>query len=93
MRWPDGVKYPALMDPPWTATGNMATGRNYHKSAVIRTATGSERVLITGGRSAVSTYESSCELYNPSTGTFGSTGPMPTKKWSHTATSLSGDPP
>ncbi|CAF1482499.1 unnamed protein product, partial [Adineta steineri] len=62
-----GAHFPAE----WTITGNLSVARYSHTATVL--ANGS--VLVTGGYTG-STYLSSAELYNPSTGTWTSTGSM-----------------
>jgi len=82
VRWDaDRVSYPALLDPAWTSTGNMATGRTHFIGLAISTG----RVLVSGGFSAQGTALSSAELYDPSTGTWSSTAGMGTARADHAA--------
>jgi MYXO-CTERM domain-containing protein len=79
-----GVAYPAIVDPAWTATGSMATGRQFHTTTRL----GSGKLLVAGGAGG-SGYLSSAELYDPSgSGTFAATGPMGAARYAHTATLL-----
>jgi hypothetical protein len=70
----------------WTATAAMSTPRAYH--SMTRLPNG--LVLVAGGKTT--DYSSSCTtsaaLYNPSTGTWASTGPLGTARYGHTATLL-----
>ena len=46
VRWDaDAVSYPAILDPSWTGTGSMATGRTHFIGVAINTG----RVLVSGG--------------------------------------------
>jgi len=74
----------------FTPTGNMVNGRNNHTATLLPDC----KVLIAGGSapSAPGGPDNpvglTAELYDPSTGTFTSTGSMTTGRWYHTATSL-----
>jgi hypothetical protein len=72
----------------FTATGNMTVSHAFHTATVLR-----GKVLITGGTLlAIGSNGStlaSAELYDPSTGTFTTTGSMTTARRLHTATLLS----
>jgi hypothetical protein len=68
------MAYPALVDPPWVATnGSMETARTQH--AVVRLPSGN--VLVTGGFGTGGLILDSAELFDPQTGTWASTSPMP----------------
>jgi hypothetical protein len=74
--------YPILVDPTWTATGSMATGRDEHTMSRLGTGV----MIVVGGRNgAATTYHSSAELYDPTTRTFGATGAMSTARGQHFA--------
>jgi formylglycine-generating enzyme required for sulfatase activity len=82
----NAAAYPAMVDPGWTTTGSMATGRACHTATLLA----SGRVLLVGGwgngpRGASASY---AELYDPTSGTFGATGSLATARWCHTATLL-----
>ena len=64
----------------WTATGNLAIGRDYHTATLLPDG----KVLVAGGYSGIA----SAELYDPATGIWTETGSLATKRWLHTATSL-----
>jgi formylglycine-generating enzyme required for sulfatase activity len=73
--------YPAILDPSWTATGSMAARRSCHTATLL----GSGMVLVVGG---YGNGKSNAELYDPTSGTFGTTGSLATARWCHTATLL-----
>jgi hypothetical protein len=80
-----GVRYPAVVDPAWTATGSMGTARGSHTATLL----GTGKVLVAGGLGTFG-FLSSAELYDPSgTGTFAATGSMGKARLAHTATLLS----
>jgi len=70
----------------WSNTGSMATDRTEHTATLLANG----KVLVCGGFSSSAGYTSvsSCELYDPSTGTWSSTGSMATARHFHTATLL-----
>ena len=71
----------------FTATGAMTTPRESHTVTLLKDG----QILITGGhqgrRSAITIY-SSCEIYNPTNGTFASTGNLTVKRHKHDAVLL-----
>jgi hypothetical protein len=71
----------------FTATGGMMTARESHTATLLKDG----QVLITGGhkgrRPAITIYSSS-EIYNPSSGTFSSTGDLRVRRHKHDATLL-----
>lgn len=70
--WPTGLAHPLLVDPAWTTTGSLTTGRRAASTVLLA----SGRVLIAGGEGASSVVHSSAELYDPTSGTFASAGVM-----------------
>lgn len=69
----------------WTPAGNMAYPRAKHTATLLA----SGKVLIAGGVSATSSYSttySACELYDPVSNTWSTTGSMSQGRNSHTAT-------
>jgi LPXTG-site transpeptidase (sortase) family protein len=69
----------------WTLTGSMNIARDSHTATLLQNG----KVLVVGGRTDLSTYLSSAELYDPSTGTWLNTGSLITRRSNHTATLLS----
>ncbi len=68
--WSDaGLTYPVLLDPSWTTTGSMGTARRWHGAILLPTL----KVLVIGGEGVSAAYLGSCELYDPSTGTWAAT--------------------
>ena len=72
-----------VMSQTWSSTGSMADERFNHTITLLS----SGKVLVTGGSSSLGNL-SSCELYDPSTGSWTATGAMSTDRNSHTATLL-----
>ncbi len=56
----------------WLNTGSMKNAREAHTSSVLTNG----KVLISGGYADMSVYLSNCELYDPSTETWTTTGRM-----------------
>jgi hypothetical protein len=79
-----GTSYPLLVDPAWTGTGNLGTGRHFHAATLLT----SGKVLIAGGTKPDYADTASAELYDPATGTFGATGSMATSRSRFGATLL-----
>ncbi len=74
----EAVAYPALLDPTWSTTDELATGRFYHTSTVLADG----RVLVAGGRSSAGEVVS-CVLYDPMSGTWAATGDLVTARDQH----------
>lgn len=72
--WPPDVSYPAVLDPPWTATGSMTELRFLFAVASLS----SGLVLAVGGYDDAAA--DSAELYDPSTGTWAATGGLAVKR-------------
>lgn len=71
----------------FTATGGMSVARESHTATLLPDG----RVLVTGGhtgRRAAITIYTSCEIFDPTTGTFTSAGNMTVKRHKHEAVAL-----
>ena len=71
----------------WSATGSMAEGRGYHTLTMLP----SGKVLAAAGvgpEGGGAVYKSSCELYDPSAGTWSLTGSLAATRYNHAATLL-----
>jgi len=80
------LAYPLVIDPSFSATGNMSSARQRHTSTLLPDG----KVLIAGGISNGSIVLNSAELYDPANGTFTVTStPMTSARYLHTATLLS----
>ena len=77
-------RFPALLDPGWTATGSMKDGRTNHTATPLS----SGKILVAGGGSVVGGIANRAELYDPKTGTWTTTGTMKDGRDGHTATLL-----
>lgn len=77
VRWDAAaVRYPALLDPLWSTTGNMATARANHTATYLSS---TNRILVVGGTTTGGAPIATCELYNPSgAGTWSATANVPT---------------
>ena len=74
------LSYPAVIDPSWSATGNLATSRELHTATLLN----SGKVLVVGGDTSTHT----AELYDPATGTWSATGSTTDPRYRYTATLL-----
>ncbi|MEZ4309529.1 MAG: kelch repeat-containing protein [Polyangiaceae bacterium] len=77
------VRYPILVDPVWSATGSMVTGR-YSNTATLLS---SGKVLVAGGSKA-GVQLKAAELYDPNSGTWASTADMLEARVEPTANAL-----
>ena len=68
----------------WTATGSLATTRDYHTATLLP----SGKVLVAGGFHGTS-FPTSVELYDPAAGSWTATGSLNKPRYQHTATLLS----
>ena len=67
VQWGDAhVRYPAIVDPAWSATGNLATERAGHSAGVLKDGRG----FVVGGHSSGSAYLTSMEIYDAASGTW-----------------------
>jgi hypothetical protein len=69
------LAYPVLVDPAWTTTGSMSAERWYHVATLLT----SGRVLVAGGRTlelGFGVMVDTAEIYDPSTGTWATTGSL-----------------
>ncbi|MHB8873629.1 MAG: hypothetical protein ACYC8T_08075 [Myxococcaceae bacterium] len=66
--------YPAVLDPVWTTTGDLAVGRFGHSMVKLASV---GLMLTCGGYDVAVTAMAGCELYNEVTGTWAATGAMP----------------
>jgi hypothetical protein len=87
----NGLAFPIVIDPSWSATASMLVPRANHTTTVL----GSGLVLVAGGSNGSGlpgTPISECELYDPAgnlgAGSFTATGSMTAPRSQHTATLL-----
>src|SRR5262249_31067987 len=78
-----GLRYPAMIDRSWTATGRLGFARRYHTATLLPNG----KVLVAGGIGS-DNFLNSAELYDPVLGTWAMTGSMDTARFLHTATLL-----
>ncbi len=79
------VTIPLMMNPSWTFTGNLNTGRGDHTVTLLSDG----HVLVAGGYASIGpVLTNSAELYDPDTGTWSATGNLNTARYFHTATLL-----
>jgi hypothetical protein len=79
-----GVRYPAVLDPGFTTTGNMVVPRIEHSAVLLA----SGKVLVVGGTTDWSFDYTTTELFDPETGTWAATGSTNDPRHYHTATFL-----
>jgi hypothetical protein len=80
----DGLRYPLVIDPSWTLTGSLNTGREFHTATLLSNG----QVLVAGGNDSTFAPLSSAELYDPTNGTWTPTGSLNYPHDRHTATLL-----
>ncbi len=78
----EGLAYPLVVDPSFSATGSLATQRYYDTATLLPNG----KVLIAGGNNGLDL--SSAEIYDPANGTFTATGSLGVAHAGHTATLL-----
>lgn len=78
----NGCKFPVVIDPSWSSTGTMAFSRNIHTATLLN----SGKVLVVGGTDANTNLSlSSCEQFDPSSGTWTTTASMNSNRSYHNA--------
>lgn len=84
------LAYPAVLDPSWMTTANMAERRYYHVGVRLP----DDRVLVAGGFYG-SSFDphalASCELYDPASGTWAMTGSMSDGRYEHAGAVIAGN--
>ena len=78
-----GLKFPVVIDPTWSSTGNMASPREEYTVTLLN----SGKVLIAGGDDG-SVDLAKCELYDSASGNWTATGSMGLARSRHTSTLL-----
>ncbi|MFA5097085.1 MAG: kelch repeat-containing protein, partial [Candidatus Margulisiibacteriota bacterium] len=83
-----GLTFPVLIDPVWRSSASMSTNRVYATATLLPNG----KVLVAGGLKnnayAEADYLNTCQLYDPSTGTWSSTGNMTRARAYHAAVLL-----
>ncbi|HEV8550413.1 MAG TPA: kelch repeat-containing protein [Polyangiaceae bacterium] len=82
VRVPDGLAFPALLDPAWNSAGNLADPRAGAEAVVLRNG----RVLVAGGRGKDGSALDTAELYNPSTRSWATTSSLGSARADYTLT-------
>jgi len=85
LRWTDSdISYPAVLDPSWTNTANMASARYGHTATLLEDG----RVIVAGGNSFSTAQEQgACEIFDPQTDTWSAAGEIVARRY-HTATRI-----
>ncbi len=81
----DGLTYPLVVDPSFSATGRLINDRYSHTATLLQNG----KVLVAGGIHHDGSYLREVELYDPAASTFSATGPLVFPRTFHTATLLS----
>jgi tetratricopeptide (TPR) repeat protein/N-acetylneuraminic acid mutarotase len=83
----EGLQYPLLIDPTWrtAGAGEMPIGGRLDHTATLLP---NGKVLVAGGQDTNTLAMSTAVLYDPSAGTWATTGSMSTARFNHTATLL-----
>ncbi len=76
LSWPANLRYPATLDPAWTATGTMMTSHADCPGGVLPNGL----FIIAGGREP---EKATTELYDPATGTWAQTGDLAQARRTH----------
>ena len=80
----DGLTYPLLVDPSFSATGRLISDRYSHTATLLQNG----QVMVAGGIDHHGNYLRDVELYDPATGKFSATGRDVFERTFHTATLL-----
>ncbi len=81
---PEDAGQEILLDPAWVSAQSMAHARSRHTTTMLADGT----VLVAGGRNSAG-FLSSCELFDPSRGTWSPGTKLPESRSDHTSTLLS----
>jgi hypothetical protein len=82
----NGLAWPIVVDPAWTSTNNLGTGRYSHSATLLTNG----KILVAGGKNASNAVLSSAEYWDPSTGAWSIAPSMPNVHAEHIALNLSG---
>jgi hypothetical protein len=85
--WEEGLKYPVVVDPAWTTTGNLAVGRSEHTASLLE----GNKVLVVGGQGTDATAcpGGRCRTSEVwSGGSFSAGGSLEVGRYAHTASVL-----
>jgi Kelch motif/Galactose oxidase, central domain len=84
--WADrGVKYPAIVDPTWQTTQNMASARREHAAVSVGS---SAQVVVAGGVDSTGAYVKTAEVFSYASGSFAATSSMTTGRADAASTRL-----
>jgi MYXO-CTERM domain-containing protein len=68
------LAYPVLVDPAWEATGKTKQTHAYHELVVVQAGPDKDKVVLVGGTGSI---PSVTELFDPNSGTWASSGSLP----------------